>query len=147
MDLTLKPQEGSLQRKTRRGCGHGSGLGKTCGKGNKGQRARKGQKRPYVGFEGGQMPLYRRVPKRGFTHESLAYELVNIDVLNQFDEASLVNEESLLQKGFVKKAGNKIKILGRGELTKKLTIEAHLFSASAKEKIEKIGGTVKIIEG
>lgn len=147
MAYLLKPNKGSVRKKKRLGAGSGSGLGKTCGKGHKGQRARSGQKRPYMGFEGGQMPLYRRVPKRGFFHQGVEYELFNLSQLNQLDEGTTVSPDFLFEKGWIKKASLNVKVLGNGEITKKINVEVHKISKSAKEKIEKAGGSVKLIEG
>ena len=142
----LRPAEGSTQNDNfRRGRGHGSGNGKTAGKGHKGQKARSGAPRP--GFEGGQMPLYRRIPKRGFTCPS-SKEIVgiNLGVLNdRFEDGAVVDIDALLQTGIVKNPKDGVKILGNGEITKKLTVKANAFSASAKEKIEAIGGTVEVM--
>ena len=142
----LSPAEGSKHSDNfRRGRGHGSGNGKTAGKGHKGQKARSGAKKP--GFEGGQMPLYRRIPKRGFTCPN-AKEIVsiNISVLNdKFEEGAVVDVDALIGSGIVKNPKDGVKILGNGEITKKLTVKANAFSASAKEKIEAIGGTVEVI--
>ena len=134
MDLsTLKPACGSVQSDTfRRGRGHGSGNGKTAGKGHKGQKARSGAPRP--GFEGGQMPLYRRLPKRGFTNINSKHIVgVNISALEAFEDGAVVTVESLVEKGIVKHVRDGVKILGNGELTKKLTVKANAFSAGAKE--------------
>ncbi|MCQ2609266.1 MAG: 50S ribosomal protein L15 [Lachnospiraceae bacterium] len=143
---TLKAAEGSIASKNfRRGRGHGSGNGKTAGKGHKGQKARSGA--PRLGFEGGQMPLYRRIPKRGFTplnREEIV--TVNVSMLNKFEDGAEVTCKSLIEKGIIKSKKDGIKILGNGELTKKLNVTACHFSASAKEKIEKAGGTVKMCE-
>jgi large subunit ribosomal protein L15 len=129
----------------RKGRGIGSGLGKTAGRGHKGQKARSGGGvKP--GFEGGQMPLIRRLPKRGFTNIfSKEYSLVNIRDLEVFDEGTVVSPELLKETGLIKKYNDGIKILGDGELTKKLTVQAHKFSKSAKEKIEAIGGKAEVI--
>lgn len=146
MELSnLRPAEGSKHSDNfRRGRGHGSGNGKTAGKGHKGQKARSGA--PRIGFEGGQMPLYRRIPKRGFknrnTKEIVA---INVSILENFDNGATVNVEALIEKGIVKNPGDGIKILGNGELTKKLTVQANAFSEGAKEKIEAAGGTVEVI--
>ena len=142
---TLKPAEGSKHSDNfRKGRGHGSGNGKTAGKGHKGQKARSGA--PRVGFEGGQMPLYRRIPKRGFknrnTKEIVA---INISALERFDNDAVVSIETLLETGIVKNPRDGVKILGNGELTKKLTVQANAFSASAKEKIEALGGKAEVI--
>ena len=147
MDLSnLQPAAGSKQSDNfRRGRGHGSGNGKTAGKGHKGQKARSGSPRP--GFEGGQMPLYRRIPKRGFTCPS-SKEIVgiNLGTLNErFEDGAVVDLEALIESGIVKNPKDGVKILGNGEITKKLTVKANAFSASAKEKIEAIGGTVEVM--
>ena len=138
----LKPNAGASKAKKRKGRGPGSGNGKTAGYGNKGQLARSGHKGAY--FEGGQMPLVRRIPKRGFTNIFRTdYTVVNVsDLDRKFEDGALVNEEALRECGLV--GGRKpVKILGEGELTKKLTVEAAKFTASAKEKIENAGGTAK----
>ena len=142
---SLKPAEGSRQSDNfRRGRGHGSGNGKTAGKGHKGQKARSGAPRP--GFEGGQMPLYRRIPKRGFTNRnSKEIVAINVDVLNRFDDDAVVTVESLLETGVIKNACDGVKILGNCELTKKLTVKVNAFSASAEEKIKALGGTAEVI--
>ena len=146
MDLSnLQPAEGSRQNDNfRRGHGHGSGNGKTAGKGHKGQKARSGAPRP--GFEGGQMPLYRRLPKRGFknrnTKEIIA---INVDVLNRFEDGAEVTVESLLANGAISKIADGVKILGNGELTKKLNVKVNAVSETAKAKIEAAGGTVELI--
>ena len=141
----LKPVEGARHSRKRLGRGIGSGLGKTAGKGTKGQNSRSGGGvRP--GFEGGQMPLTRRLPKRGFyNHFRVEYEVVNVERLNVFEDGDVVTEETLIQKGFFKDTTHGVKILGNGELTKKLTVKANKFSASAKEAIEKAGGKVEVI--
>jgi len=147
MDLSnLRPADGSKQSDNfRRGRGHGSGNGKTAGKGHKGQKARSGAPRP--GFEGGQMPLYRRIPKRGFTNRnSLEIIAINVSVLNKFEDGTEVTPEVLLQEGVISKIADGVKILGNGELTKKLTVKVNAYSASAKEKIENAGGTAEVIE-
>ncbi len=141
----LKPAEGSKQSNNfRRGRGHGSGNGKTAGKGHKGQKARSGAPRP--GFEGGQMPLYRRLPKRGFTNRN-SKEIVGINVsaLERFENDAVVSVETLIEVGIVKNPKDGVKILGNGEFTKKLTVKANAFSASAKERIEALGGTCEVI--
>ena len=128
----------------RRGRGHGSGNGKTAGKGHKGQKARSGATRP--GFEGGQMPLYRRLPKRGFTNRnSKDIVAVNVDVLNRFEDDAVVTVESLVETGIIKNPRDGVKILGNGELTKKLTVKVNAVSAGAEEKIKALGGTVEVI--
>ena len=147
MELSnLAPAEGSKHSDNfRRGRGHGSGNGKTAGKGHKGQKARSGQ--PRIGFEGGQMPLYRRLPKRGFknrnTQEIIAINLTALE--EKFDNGATVTVETLIEKGIVKNPRDGVKILGNGELTKKLTVQVNAFSASAKEKIEALGGTAEVI--
>lgn len=139
----LKPAEGSKHNDNfRRGRGHGSGNGKTAGKGHKGQKARSGAPRP--GFEGGQMPLYRRLPKRGFTcRNSKDIVAINLDRLNCFDDNATVTVETLMEVGIIKNPKDGVKILGNGELTKKLQVKVDAFSASAKEKIEALGGTAE----
>ena len=146
MDLSnLRPAEGSKHSDNfRRGRGHGSGNGKTAGKGHKGQRARSGAPRP--GFEGGQMPLYRRIPKRGFTcRNSKEIVSVNVSALERFENDTVVTVDTLIEAGIVKNPRDGVKILGNGELTKKLTVQANAFSASAKEKIEALGGNAEVI--
>lgn len=146
MDLSnLRPAEGSKQSDNfRRGRGHGSGNGKTAGKGHKGQKARSGAPRP--GFEGGQMPLYRRIPKRGFTNRNTKEIVaINIDRLESFDNDAVVTVEALMEAGIVKNPRDGVKILGNGELTKKLNVQVNAFSASAKEKIEALGGKAEVI--
>ena len=147
MELSnLRPAEGSKHSDNfRRGRGHGSGNGKTAGKGHKGQKARSGAPRP--GFEGGQMPLYRRIPKRGFTCPSSKDIVgINLGILNdKFEDGAVVDIEALIETGIVKNPKDGVKILGNGEITKKLTVKANAFSASAKEKIEAIGGTVEVM--
>ena len=146
MDLyNLQPALGSKHSDNfRRGRGHGSGNGKTAGKGHKGQKARSGAPRP--GFEGGQMPLYRRLPKRGFKCiNSKTIVGINVSALEVFDNDAVVSVETLLEKGIVKNPRDGVKILGNGELTKKLTVQANAFSASAKEKIEALGGKAEVI--
>ena len=146
MELSnLQPAEGSKHSDNfRRGRGHGSGNGKTAGKGHKGQKARSGA--PRVGFEGGQMPLYRRIPKRGFKNPN-ALEIIgiNISVLDVFEDGSVVDIAALKEMGIIKNPKDGVKILGNGELTKKLSVKANAFSASAKEKIEAVGGTAEVI--
>ena len=146
MDLSnLQPALGSKHSDNfRRGRGHGSGNGKTAGKGHKGQKARSGAPRP--GFEGGQMPLYRRLPNRGFKCiNSKTIVGINVSALEVFDNDAVVSVETLLEKGIVKNPRDGVKILGNGELTKKLTVQANAFSASAKEKIEALGGKAEVI--
>ncbi|MDD4111613.1 MAG: 50S ribosomal protein L15 [Herbinix sp.] len=140
----LRPADGSKQNSFRRGRGHGSGNGKTAGKGHKGQKARSGA--PRVGFEGGQMPLYRRIPKRGFTNRnSKVIVVINVDVLNRFDDGVTVTVDSLIEAGIVKNPKDGVKILGNGELTKKLDVKVNAFSASAVEKIQALGGNAEVI--
>ena len=141
----LRPAEGSKHSDNfRRGRGHGSGNGKTAGKGHKGQKARSGAPRP--GFEGGQMPLYRRLPKRGFKcRNSKEIVGINVSALERFENDSVVTIETLLEAGIVKNTRDGVKILGNGELTKKLTVQANAFSASAVEKIEALGGKAEVI--
>ncbi len=146
MELSnLQPAEGSKHSDNfRRGRGHGSGNGKTAGKGHKGQKARSGA--PRIGFEGGQMPLYRRLPKRGFTNRNTKEIVaINIGDLERFRSGSNVTIEKMLEVGLIKDQADGVKILGNGELTKKLNVKANAFSASAKEKIEALGGTVEVI--
>ncbi len=141
----LSPAPGSVKKAYRKGRGAGSGNGKTAGKGHKGQKARTGGGvRP--GFEGGQMPLQRRIPKRGFNNIfGTQYAVVNVSDLEQFENDTVVTTELLMEAGLVKKTLDGVKILGNGELTKKLTVNAKAFSASAKEKIEKAGGKAEVI--
>jgi large subunit ribosomal protein L15 len=141
----LKPVCGSKQNDNfRRGRGHGSGNGKTAGKGHKGQKARSGA--PRVGFEGGQMPLYRRIPKRGFTNRNTKEIIaINVDVLNRFDDGAVVTVESLIEVGVIKNPKDGVKILGNGELTKKLDVKVNAFSAGAVEKIQALGGKAEVI--
>ena len=141
----LSPAAGSHQEAKRKGRGSGSGNGKTAGKGHKGQNARSGGGvRP--GFEGGQMPLQRRIPKRGFHNIfGTKYSAVNVSDLDKFEEGSVVDLQALQAAGLIKKELDGVKVLGKGELTKKLTVKAAAFSASAKEKIEKAGGTAEIL--
>ena len=141
----LKPAEGSRHgERFRKGRGHGSGNGKTAGKGHKGQKARSGAPRP--GFEGGQMPLYRRIPKRGFTNiNSKEIVAINVDKLNKFEDGAVVTVNSLLEAGVISNPKDGVKILGNGELTKKLTVQVNAFSASAVEKIQALGGKAEVI--
>ena len=146
MDLSnLRPADGAKQSDNfRRGRGHGSGNGKTAGKGHKGQKARSGAPRP--GFEGGQMPLYRRIPKRGFTNRnSKTIVGINVSALEVFDNDAVVSVETLIEQGIVKNPRDDVKILGNGELTKKLTVQANAFSAGAVAKIEALGGKAEVI--
>ena len=141
----LTPAEGSVHSDSfRRGRGHASGNGKTAGKGHKGQKARSGAPRP--GFEGGQMPLYRRLPKRGFKNRnSKQIVAINLSDLERFENGADVTVETLLDAGIIKKALDGVKILGNGELTKKLNVTVNAFSESAKEKIEALGGKAEVI--
>ena len=141
----LSPAAGSNTPAWRKGRGAGSGNGKTAGKGHKGQNARSGGGvRP--GFEGGQIPLYRKLPKRGFYNKfSTKYAIVNVEALNAFDNGATVNLEALIEKGIIRKAYDGLKVLGNGDITKKLTVEATVFSATAKEKIEAAGGKTEVI--
>ena len=146
MELSnLRPAEGSKHSDAfRRGRGHGSGNGKTAGKGHKGQKARSGAPRP--GFEGGQMPLYRRIPKRGFncpSHKEIVG--INLSALDRFEDGAVVDVDALVESGVVRNPKDGVKILGNGDITKKLTVKANAFSASAKEKIEAAGGTAEVM--
>lgn len=142
---TLAPNSGAKTRDDfRRGRGHGSGNGKTAGKGHKGQKARSGAPRP--GFEGGQMPLFRRIPKRGFTCRNTKFIVaINVSDLNRFEDGAEVTAEALKEAGIVKNSRDGIKILGNGELSKKLTVKVNAASKSAIEKIEAAGGKVEVI--
>ncbi len=141
----LRPAEGSVKPAWRKGRGPGSGNGKTAGKGHKGQNARSGGGvRP--GFEGGQIPLYRKLPKRGFNNKfAKHYAIVNVCDLNLFNDGDVINLQTLMEAGLVTKALDGLKVLGNGEITKKITVEAKIFSATAKEKIEAVGGKVEVI--
>ena len=143
----LSPTPGSTKSAWRKGRGVGSGNGKTAGRGHKGQNARTGGGvRP--GFEGGQIPLYRRLPKRGFTNSLFKkeYAIINLETLDKlFNDGDAVSMETLLEKGVIRKELNGLKVLGRGEITKKLTVKAAIFSASAKEKIEAAGGKAEVV--
>lgn len=146
MELSnLQPAVGSKHSDSfRRGRGHGSGNGKTAGKGHKGQKARSGATRP--GFEGGQMPLYRRLPKRGFTNRnSKTIVGINVSALERFENDTIVTVETLIEAGIVKNPRDGVKILGNGELTKKLTVKVDAVSEGAKAKIEAVGGTCEVI--
>ena len=146
MELSnLQPAAGSKHSDNfRRGRGHGSGNGKTAGKGHKGQMARSGA--PRIGFEGGQMPLYRRLPKRGFKNRnSKDIVSINISALDKFEDGATVDVAALMEAGIVKNPRDGVKILGNGEITKKLNVKVDAVSASAKEKIEAVGGTVEVI--
>lgn len=141
----LRPADGSKHSDSfRRGRGHGSGNGKTAGKGHKGQKARSGAPRP--GFEGGQMPLYRRLPKRGFTNRNTKEIIaINVSALERFENDAVVTVESLMDIGIIKNPRDGVKILGDGELTKKLTVKVNAFSDGAKAKIEAVGGTCEVV--
>ena len=142
----LSPAEGSVKENFRKGRGAGSGNGKTAGKGHKGQNARSGGGvRP--GFEGGQLPLYRKLPKRGFNNFRFAkkYAVINVQVLNKFENGEVVDYAALLANGIIESVFDGVKVLGEGELTKKLTVKAAVFSASAKEKIEAVGGKTEVV--
>ena len=146
MDLSnLRPAEGSKHSDSfRRGRGHGSGNGKTAGKGHKGQKARSGA--PRIGFEGGQMPLYRRLPKRGFKNRNRKEIVgINIGALEVFENDSVVDVQALMDRGIVKNPRDGVKFFGNGELTKKLNVKANAFSASAAEKIQALGGTTEVM--
>lgn len=140
----LKPAPGAKKREKRVGRGPGSGHGKTCGRGHKGQKARSGGGTP-PWFEGGQMPLYRRVPKKGFFHLKREYAIVNVGDLNRFQDETTVTPELLRDAGLVKRSGRPIKILGDGELERRLTVQAHAFSKSALHKIQAAGGKAEVI--
>ena len=142
----LSPAFGSAKDSYRKGRGPGSGNGKTAGKGHKGQNARSGGGvRP--GFEGGQLPLYRKLPKRGFNNFRFGkvYAIVNVQTLNKFEDGSVVDAAALLNAGVINVVNDGIKVLGEGEITKKLTVKAAVFSASAKEKIEAVGGKTEVV--
>ena len=142
----LSPQEGSVKERFRKGRGAGSGNGKTAGKGHKGQNARSGGGvRP--GFEGGQLPLYRKLPKRGFNNARFGkqYSVINVEALNKFNDGDVVDSAALLLNGVINSVCDGVKVLGEGELTKKLTVKAKVFSASAKEKIEAVGGKTEVV--
>ena len=143
---TLKPNEGSIKNRKRVGRGQGSGTGKTSGRGEKGQNARSGGG-VRVGFEGGQTPLFRRLPKRGFSNALFKkeYAIINLDEHNKFADGAEVRLEVLREMGIVKKSKDGLKVLGNGTLEKKLTVKANKFSASAKEQIEKLGGKAEVI--
>ena len=144
----LKPAKGSVRARKRVGRGPGSGLGKTAGRGEKGQKSRSGFARK-PGFEGGQMPLHRRVPKRGFTNAPFRkeYAEVNLGRLEVFEPGTIVTPEMLLKHGILRRVRDGVKILGDGELTKALTVHAHRFSAKAKERIASLGGRAELIQG
>ena len=143
----LKPPKGSRRPKKRVGRGHGSGWGKTCGRGHKGQKSRSGASIP-AWFEGGQMPLVRRIPKSGprrIGHVRIEYSVVNIQTLSIFEDGATVSLETMFESGIVKGKNSRVKILGDGEIEKKLTVQVHKFSKTAVEKIEAVGGTVEVI--
>ncbi len=147
-DFTLTAPQGANKNPKRVGRGSSSGLGSTAGKGNKGQQSRSGKSGPYVGFEGGQMPLYRRIARRGFSNypfkkEFVCFNLFELD--SKFADGETVNLDTLKAKGLIGKAVTQVKVLGNGDITKKLNVEVSKVSASAKEKIEKAGGTVKTV--
>ena len=147
-DFTVTAPQGANKKPKRVGRGSSSGLGSTAGKGNKGQQSRSGKAGPYVGFEGGQMPLYRRIAHRGFSNYPFKKEYVCINLVEleaKFADGETVNKDTLKAKGMVGKVVDGIKILGNGDLTKKLTVEVSKVSASAKAKIEKAGGSVKVL--
>jgi len=143
----LKPARGSVRKRKRVGRGPGSGTGKTAGRGENRQKSRSGYSRK-IGFEGGQMPLHRRVPKRGFTNALFRKEFaeVNIGRLEVFEEGTIVTPEVLVKRGIVKQVRDGVKILGKGDLTKALTVHAHRFSEKAKERIAGLGGKVEVLE-
>ena len=148
-DFLLHAPEGANKKPKRVGRGSSSGLGTTAGKGNKGQQSRSGSAVPYVGFEGGQMPLYRRIAHRGFSNYPFKkeYDVINVEVLEQkFAAGETVDKASLLSKGLIRSAKSLVKVLGNGDLTKSLTVDVDKVSASAKAKIEKAGGSVKSAE-
>lgn len=141
----LSPAPGSAKDAWRKGRGTGSGNGKTAGKGHKGQNARSGGG-VRIGFEGGQLPLYRKLPKRGFhNHFAKEYAIINVSDLNKFEDGATVNLETLMNAGVIRKPLCGLKVLGNGEITKKITVEATIFSASAKEKIEAAGGKTEVV--
>ena len=141
----LSPAPGSVRDVKRIGRGHGSGNGKTAGKGHKGQKARAGRG-IRAGFEGGQMPLHRRIPKRGFNNIfATPYTTINVAILNRFEDGAVVNTEALLNAGIIKKAPYGVKILGNGKIEKNLTVQVAAFSESAKAKIEAAGGKAEVI--
>ena len=141
----LKPAEGATTKKFRRGRGHGSGNGKTAGRGHKGQKARSGSGGK-VGFEGGQMPLYRRIPKRGFTCRNTKEIIaINVALLNVFENGAIVDVAALKQKGLVSNPRDGVKILGNGDLKKKLTIQVNQYSKTAIDKIEALGGKAEVV--
>jgi large subunit ribosomal protein L15 len=143
----LKPPTGATKKRKRKGRGPGSGTGKTCGKGQKGQKSRSGGGVP-PGFEGGQMPIHRRLPKRGFNNIfRVEYSIVNVGQLERFEEGAVVDQQALVDAGITRNLRSPVKLLGNGELSKKLTLKVHKTSASAKSKIEVAGGSVEVIVG
>ena len=143
---SIHPAEGATKTRKRVGRGPGSGIGKTSGRGENGQKSRSGYSHK-PGFEGGQLPLYRRLPKRGFTNArfKVEYAVINLDDLNKFDNGAEITPEILKEMGMLKNQLDGVKVLGNGTLEKKLTVKAHKFSASAKQQIEKLGGKVEVI--
>ena len=141
----LQPTQGATKDAKRKGRGHGSGNGKTAGRGHKGQKARSGGG-VRIGFEGGQMPIYRRLPKRGFNNIfAKSYAQVNVSDLNKFDNGAVVDAQALIDAGIIKKSLDGVKILGNGEISKKLTVKVNAYSDSAKQKIEAAGGKAEVI--
>lgn len=141
----IKPAKGANRKRKRIGRGPGSGSGKTAGRGHKGQKSRSGYSRK-IGFEGGQMPLYRRLPKRGFRNIfAKKYGIVNVQDLNCFEEGTIVTPVMVQEQGLVKKIHSGLRILGQGKLEKKLTVKAHHFTQSARQKIEKMGGSIEVL--
>jgi large subunit ribosomal protein L15 len=146
MDFILTPPEGSKRKRKRVGRGTGSGRGKTSTRGHKGQKSRSGGGSPYVGYEGGQTPLQRRLPKRGFTNIFCEpFDILNLPRLNIFNDGDTIDPELLKEKGLLPKASKKVKLLGNGDIEKKLTIKVHQVSSKAKEKLEKAGCTLELI--
>ncbi|RPI25923.1 MAG: 50S ribosomal protein L15 [Acidobacteria bacterium] len=141
----LRPEKGANKKSKRVGRGPGSGHGKTATRGEKGQKSRSGfSQKP--GFEGGQMPLHRRIPKRGFTNKfAREYSVLNVKDLNRFEDGTEVTPDLLTQLGLIRKGKDGVRILGEGELTRKLTVRAHHFSGSARQKIEQAGGSVEVV--
>lgn len=144
----LKPPAGAVQKRKRKGRGESSGMGKTAGKGHKGAKARQGTGKPARGFEGGQMPLARRLPKRGFfSRNRVEYVVVNLGALSAFEAGDVVDLDALRGRGLVKKSGDRLKVLADGEIAVGLTVRAHKFSGAAVEKLTAAGGSVDLIEG
>ncbi len=147
MDFQLKPNKGATKKRKRIGRGPGSGHGKTATRGNKGQKSRSGGGVPYIGFEGGQMPIYRRLPKRGFNNIfKKEINVVNLDQLNVFEENEEINITILKDKGIIRKNSKIVKLLGNGDINKKLTVKLDAISKSAQKKLEEAGGTFTKIE-